>query len=269
MKYWRKYNGTIIPKRPPHVLVSDSEIEIKTFIKSESAFFARWVSEFDVSTESEFWYIINDTPMNILDYASKVRNEIRRGLKEFNVELINSDYLLDYGYAIYIAAFNNYKADLLPKTEAEFKTELLSELGVWEYWGVIRGGVMVAYCKVKIFKDCCEYSSIKFHPKYLKLHPSAALIYTMNHSYLNDRGFKYVNNGSRSLYHVTNFPNFLMKKFKFRKAYCNLQIMYSPWVAFALKIIYPFRFVLKYFNNKFIDRIKVLIKHEEIRRSFI
>ncbi len=269
MENWRKYNGTIIPKAPPHAFITESENEIKKLIKSQSAFFARWVSDFDISEKTDFWYIINDTPMVILDYTSKVRNEIRKGLKEFSVELITRDYLLNYGYEIYDAAFNGYITDLTPKTKDEFEKELLSARGEWEYWGVIKEGVMVAYCKTKIFEDCCEYSSIKLHPKFLRLHASAALIYTMNQSYLNDRGFKYINNGSRSLHHATNFSSFLIKKFKFRKAYCHLHIIYSPWVSTILKISYPFRFLLKYFNNKFVNKIKVLIKHEEIRRSFL
>ena len=269
MDNWRKYNGTIIPIGPPHILVTDSDNEIKTLIKSQSAFFARWVTDFDVSEETDFWYIINDSPMVLLDYDSKARNEIRRGLKECSVGLITLDYLLDYGYEIYAAAFNSYKTDLRPKTEAEFKTELLSETGEWEYWGVIKDGVMIAYCKARIFKDCCEYYSIKLHPEFLKSRPSEVLIYSMNQSYLNDRGFKYINNGSRSLHHATNFPSFLIKKFKFRRAYCHLHIIYAPWVFFAVKIIYPFRFMLKYFNNKFVNKLQVLIKHEEISRSFI
>ena len=82
MENWRKYNGTIIPKAPPHAFITESENEIKKLIKSQSAFFARWVSDFDISEKTDFWYIINDTPMVILDYTSKVRNEIRKGLKD-------------------------------------------------------------------------------------------------------------------------------------------------------------------------------------------
>ena len=41
--------------------------------------------------------------------------------------------------------------------------------------------------------------STKFHPKYLKYRPSDSFQFTsMNRYYLNDRKFKYVNNGTRS-----------------------------------------------------------------------
>ena len=55
MSEWRKYNGTIIPKAPPHAFITESENEIKKLIKSQSAFFARWTSDFDCANKTDFW----------------------------------------------------------------------------------------------------------------------------------------------------------------------------------------------------------------------
>ena len=78
MKEWRKYNGAIIPNLPPHISVNNTEKEIKKFIKKSNAFFARWESDFDCDNRTDFWFVINQTPMEMEDYDSKTRNKIRK-----------------------------------------------------------------------------------------------------------------------------------------------------------------------------------------------
>ena len=119
-----------------------------------------------------------------------------------------------------------------------------------------------------IIENYAEYRSTKFHPKYLKYRPSEALIYSMNKNYLNDRKFKYVNNGTRSISHKTNFPSFLIKKFKFRKAYCKLNIVYSNKIKYIIKALYPFKNIFRFFNIGPIRQVNILLKQEEIVRSF-
>ena len=55
---------------------------------------------------------------------------------------------------------------------------------------------MIGYSQNKIINNYCDYSTIKFHPNYLKFYLSyVKLFYTMNQYYLNEREFKYVNDG--------------------------------------------------------------------------
>ena len=85
-KNWRKYHGALIPLSPPHQLVSESNIEINNLVKSNNSFFARWTSEFDCNKITPFWHVINDIPMQSEDYSAKTRNQIRRGLKTFEIK---------------------------------------------------------------------------------------------------------------------------------------------------------------------------------------
>ena len=105
-------------------------------------------------------------------------------------------------------------------------------------------------------------------PNYLKLYPSYALFYTMNQYYLDEKRFDYVNDGARSISHETNIQEFLIKKFKFRKAYCNLNIIYSPKIKFILSIIYPFKSIISLLKFGPFVKINILINQEEIRRSY-
>ena len=48
----------------------------------------------------------------------------------------------------------------------------------------------------------------------------------------------YVYNNERNIVHETNFPEFLIKYFGFRKAYCHLHMVYNPIVSIYIYILY-------------------------------
>ena len=269
LENWRKYNGTIIPHLPPDNIIKDSINSIRNFIKSNNAWFARWASDFDCKDKTEFWYIIQDKSLGIEDYSANRRNQIRKGLKHCSVKLVDRDEIINKGYSPYCSAFSGYDTHEKPLSREQFVHTLNSFDSNTDYWGIFNKEEMIGYSINIIFEDYCDYTSIKLHPEFLKLYPSYALIYTMNNYYLDDRNFRYVNNGSRSLSHNTNIQSFLLNKFKFRKAYCKMNIIYSPFIALAIKFIFPLRFIIKNFNNKFANRLLVLIRHEKIRRSFL
>jgi len=266
MNNWRKYNGALIPTTPPHIEVDATNIEQK--IQEEVSYFARWTSNFDQNEETEFWYVICDEKLEILDYSKNTRNQIRRGLRNCEVMIIDKKTVLKEGFESYNAAFLRYNTNLDPKSEEEFCQEIESLGKEWEFWGIYYNEKMIGYSQNKIIGDYCDYSTIKFNPDYLSHYPSYALFYTMNHHYLNERNFRYVNDGARSISHETNIQNFLIQKFKFRKAYCKLNIIYSSKVKFLLSIIYPFKSVLLLLTFGPFSKINILINQEKIRRSY-
>ena len=127
---------------------------------------------------------------------------------------------------------------------------------------------LVAYSQNIIENDSVNYSTIKFHPSYLKLYPSYALFFQMNDYYLNQKDFLYVNDGAKSLSHQTNIQDFLIQKFKFKKAYCRLHVAYRWDVGLVVKFLYPFRSIIKDSKNSSLEKIELLLKHEEIRKSY-
>ena len=90
----------------------------------------------------------------------------------------------------------------------------------------------------------------------------------MTDYYLTNLKLKYVTGGTRSMSHDTNIQKEYLRKFKYRKAYCKLNIIYSPTVKALLKIIFPIKGMFYIFNTKFTSKIQTLIEHEKIRRSF-
>lgn len=271
MKGWRKYNGALVPLTPPHIEVDINGIEKK--IKEENVFFARWTSNFDCAEKTEFWYVICDKFITIDKLSRNTRNNLRRGLKRCEVKKVTHQFIMENAYPIYREAFDNYQGHLKPDTEDEFLNEysLYNDESVWDFWAVFENtsSKLIAFSRNKIEYNQCELCTTKFHPRYQrKYYPSEALFYTMNQYYLDEKNFKYVNDGARSISHETNIQEFLMQKFKFRKAYCKMHLAYHKNIKIIVRLIFPFRFVLLRLNFGLFKKLNVLISQEKILRSY-
>jgi hypothetical protein len=265
MTNWRKYNGAIIPLSPPHIEVDTNGIETK--IKSKNVFFARWTTNFDQQEKSKFWYVIHDTPMIIDDYSKNTRSKIRRGLKRCKVKLVSKDEIKQFGFTSYSKAFLRYETNISPKNQEDFKREIDDLEGKWHFWAIYNSdNLIIGYSQNRITDNYCDYSTIKFHPDFLNLYSSYALFYTMNQYYLNEKEYKYVNDGARNMLHDTNIQSFLISKFKFRKAYCKLHVKYSPLIQRVVNIIFPFRIVLSLVKFGLFKKVSVVLHHEYIVR---
>ena len=261
---WRKYNGAIIPLQPPHVEVQESINEIQQIIEDANVLFARWISDFDCKKDSDFWYIINDTPMSMQDYSKNTRNQIRKGIKNFKINIIDRSIIEEEGYDIYTKSFKSNNTLFKMKSKEFFLKELVGE---WEFWGVYFEDTLIGYSQNKVTRDYCDYSTIKIEPSYRGRYPSYALFFLMNKYYLNEKKLTYVSDGARSMVHKSNIQDFLIKKFKFRKAFCFLHVLYSPKIKILINILYPFRNVFWKINLSFFQKIAVVLTQEEIIRK--
>ncbi len=266
---WRKYNSAMIPLSAPHVEVLTSEKEIKELIVNNNAFFARWTSNFDCTEETDFWYIIKDKCDGLEELSSNTRKSIRKGLKNVDVRLVSSEVIIKDGYEVYESAFKRYINKHSMKTKAQFTGEINTLLGNWDFWGVFNNeGKLIGYSQNRLREGFCDYSTTKFHPDYLKLRMSDVLFYTMTDYYLNELKLKYVCGGTKSILHETNIQKEYIRKFKFRKAYCQLHVTYAPFIQLVVRLLYPFKSLLK--KMKFIvpQRVTAILSQEEIRRSY-
>ncbi len=235
---WREYQRMVTPLGPAILDYSIIEDEAKYLLSQFSkALLVRWTDGFNNYSQSEEWYaVILDKFYDLDELSSKNRSEIRRGLKNCTVEMVDAKFIAENGYDVFISAFDRYKGVKVPKiTREEFKKQklVLDRFGdIVHFWGVFYKGELIAYSENYVYENIeASYSTIKFHPDYLKLYPSYALIYTMNKYYLKDNKFEYVNDGFRNILHQTNIQGFLMEKFRFRKAYTGLYIFYRTYLS--------------------------------------
>jgi hypothetical protein len=268
MRNWRIYNRSLIPSISPEILITDSIDRIKDTIKEENLFFARWVTNFDCIRETGFWYVINDTLLTIDDYSRNTRSKIRRGLNNFSVKEICFNENLEACYEIYCEAFDSYNTLEKCMSILEFKSFILSRIRNKEFLGLYdKNNRLEAFCVIIIYKNSCELSTIKFRPSSLKRYSGYCLYYTLNKRFLSQKRFRFINNGSRSLLHKTNVHNFLIEKFKYRRAFCDLHICYNNYLRIIVIIIFPLRSLLRIFSSRKLEKINAVLFQEEIHRN--
>ena len=270
---WKKYHGALIPNVAPNVEINLTKEESKELLKKTNAYFLRYISEWDTKNNSEFWFVIKDGKEDLDFYKSKIRNQIKKGLKNCIVKKVSNEEIAQKGYEVYKKAFDNYNTTLSLSSQNKFYEDTINNHN-YDFFAVYSKkedntiDKMIAYSSNLIENNSCNYKTIKFDPDYLNLYPSYALIYEMNLYYLNQLSLDFVNDGARSISHDTNIQDYLIYKFNFRKAFCRLNIDYRKDIALIVKILFPFRNIIKNINSKMTNKISALLLQEEIRRSY-
>ncbi len=268
---WYIYQGALLPNVSPHYEINLSYKEQKELLKISKALFLRYTNEWDRNS-GEFWYVIKDQKEELESYNSNNRRKIRKGLKNCIVKKVSNNIIARNGYDVYKNAFLNYKTESSLIKEEYFKESILNAIGN-DFWAVYKkeeDGIekMIAYSQNIIGNKSVNYSTIKFHPKYQRLYSSYALFFEMNKYYIDVKNFLYVSDGARSISHDSNIQNFLIDKFKFRKAFVKLNVSYRWDVKLAVVLLYPLRGIISKIEHSFFNKISIILKQENIRRSF-
>ena len=275
---WEYYNHALVPTLPPHIdpdisWMKDSD-RWKEYAGGKMPLFARWVSNFDCTEETEWWCIIKDTPFDIMSLKSNRRSLITRGLKRVDVKVIIPADYAEQMSNILVKEWKYYddsyeEGNDRQKLTDDFKKLTMKNLGNAEYLGAFLKDTdtMIGYAIYNLFDDWIEYSVVKTDPEYLNTQVNAALAYFGVERYMR-LGIKYIHGGWRTVIHESNYQEYLMKNFEFRKAYCKLHIQYRPLMQIAVNVLYPLRGMIKNVKNKWIYTVWCALQQEEIRRTF-
>lgn len=271
IKGWKYYNHAVIQTSAPHEKPDISPIYDRSIwkVRGGTPLLARWTTDYDCGYETNWWYVIKDTPFDIDALKAKRRYEINKGRKYFVVKDIKPCNFPDELYQITIAAYSQWPEKYRPHIDEKiFKDGIIG----WDA-NVVLGAFstesneLCGYAILNETKCCAEFSVLRVKPEAEHLAVNAAIVAGILDKY-NDRlsdGF-YINDGSRSIRHETAFQDYLEKYFGFRKAYCKLNIKYRFPIGMAVKVLYPFR---KYINKEssFGSLISGVLMMEEISRS--
>lgn len=271
---WKYYNHAVIPTCAPHEQANLDVIEngVVWKIDGGTPLLARWTSDYDCKEETSWWYIIKEAPFCVDEFSAKRRKNIRQSLKKCYVKKIDAIEKCEDIFEVYTAAFSKYKkADNLMSYQEFRKKCIENQKEGLEYWGGFRveDDSCIGYMVVEIHKDYVETCVAKYHPDYLNERVSDAIHYTILDYYLNGVEKKYVSSGTRNINHITNAQKYKIENFGFRRAYCRLNIEYNPVVKPFVKILYPFRKLIKKldFNTRIHEVISVLNMEEIARQS--
>ena len=272
---WKYYNHAAVPTCPPHETPDVSPVETGDIWKMDGKpLLARWTTDFDCGYETNWWYVIKDTPFDMGELKAKRRYEINKGNKNFHVKEINPQEWVEDIYAVAMAAYATYPKSYRPNvSQDQFVSNVLS----WNFYKVY-GALSVdddALCgyaclnKRNLDGNCINFTFMKAIPDKERFGLNAAMVNKIladHKDFLNAGG--YICDGARSINHETAFQDYLEKYFGFRKAYCKLHIKYNPKIKPLLKMVYPFRSILRGLDQiKIVHQINSVIKMEELVRK--
>jgi len=227
--------------------------------------FARWVSNWDCGFDTGFYCEILDHHFNIDALKAKRRYEINYGNKFFYTRQISCDEV-EMMYDAYLGSLAGYKNAKTEDKESfckgwkyEIEKKQVALIGVFHK----EDGVL------------CGYAHCIDHGKYIPISSFKTMVTEeknrVNHALMNGvceyykeklESGSYLCDGYRNVLHETAFQDWLEKYFQFRKAYCQLNIVYRPIVKVVVKILYPIRSLLKHFK-----KVYALLLMEELARQ--
>ena len=211
--------------------------------------------DFDCEEKTDFWYLIKDSFGGMDEHSQNERKKLRHAFRSFDFKLIDIGLVRQKAFPIVKATFDDYRVSDRDMTEDVFHKYLDDcTRSNYDFWGAFDKETLdlVGFCAVRVFENSCEYGLIGFAPRYKHnaTYPYYGYFYKMNEYYLKEKGFKYVADGARSVTEHSDIQPFLEKNFKFRKAYCKLNIRYKWWFGAIVKVLLPFRNVIGNRNVK-------------------
>lgn len=276
---WEYYNHALVPTTAPHIVPDTSWMnnrkKWRELADGKYPLFARWITDFDCEEETEWWCLIKDAPFDMMSLKSNRRSLITRGLKRVDVKVIVPSEYAEQMANILIKAWKSYDKSYTEgndrrKLTEEFEKITEETLGNTEYLGAFLKDTdtMIGYSIYNLYEDWIEYSVVKTDPEYLNTQVNAALAFYGLERYMKP-DIKYILGGYRTMVHDSNYQDYLLKNFGYRKAYCRLHIRYRWWMRMLVFILYPFQNILnKFSENKLVYQICCTLRQEEIHRTF-
>jgi hypothetical protein len=254
----------------PHVNKALQLADARMIVIKHRALFIRWEDGFDLLSTGEWWHVIKDKRENFDALSRNTRSKVRRGAKLFEPKLTGREEILSEGYEVYRSAFDRYQTFEEMLSEQAFEQAITDLPAETEFWAVRKqgNGQMVAFSENLVRDSACFYNTMWFQPDALQGYAGYLLIHEMNKHYLNERGLHYVSDGARNISHQTNVHEFLEQKFKFRRAYARLRVVYFPGMGILVKLLYPFRKMFNHRSAPLLQKIAVVLEQERIRLAY-
>ncbi len=222
---------------------------------------------FDCLHETCFWNLVKDQFGGLDELSGNTRKKVRRSLEKLDFRRIDNSLIKQSGYPILKATRADYAVTNRISNIHTFEAYLRwCEKKHYDYWGVFdrTNGTFIGFCANRLWTEACEYGLAAILPKYKRkcsAYPYYGLFYSMNQYYLQERGFRYVTDGTRSITEHSEIQDFLIDKFHFRKSYCDIAIHYCRWMKMAVAMLYPIRKIIT------LPRIRAILNMEAMRRE--
>lgn len=244
MKY-KLYKHAWVFDGAPHLELKMTAADSQRLL-AEGGWLIRNTYAFDFPTPTPFWYVIKDSFGGMEELHTKMRNQVRKSQQAFDYRIIDKDTLLNQGYSIYCKAVGHYRIRTAVPSLPDFKQRILDASEDTDLWGAFDKTTkqLSAFAINKVQDNMCEYQTLKALPEAVNSYVYYGLIHAMNAYYLGEKRLRYVCDGARSITEHSNIQPFLLNKFRFRKAYCRLTIIYKKPFGTLIRLFVPLRKII-------------------------
>lgn len=271
---WYDYQGFMMPAYLPHCTPSIAEKTAEKVLALSGRPFVRWSADFGINQKTQWWYVLRTKPWHLQQASRNTRSKIRRGMKRFTTRVVSPLEIRKQGYKLCLLAEQRYdrKGFVIPEEKFNRNIEVAGKYSdVFEFYGVYEGDSLVGFSENYIQNEAVFLEKIWYAPADLSHYSSYVFIQGILEHYLNERKFKYVLDGSRSIHHKTNIQDYLINVFGFTKTYAKLNVIYDKKFNVLVKAAYPFSGVFKGMskntNSAFGNTTSAILKQEYIRRA--
>ena len=133
IKGWKYYNHAAVPSVSPHEEPDLTPVEnrnIWNITGKSTPLLARWTTEFDCGYETNWWYVIKDTPFDISALKAKRRYEVNKGKKNFEVKEIVAIQFAEKLFEVTLDAYSGWPEKYRPDIEKDGFIESVKK----KYW---------------------------------------------------------------------------------------------------------------------------------------
>ena len=261
---WMKYCGALIPASAMPVYAGVARDEARRALKQTRSLFLRHATS-PIEAETDWWHMVCRR-YEFQSMSGNTRSKIRRGLKRLEIRQVTPAWLAESGYDCHVRSYERYEK-ASPQTRQQFQRFLRSLDGrsLFDVWACSAGGELLGYIICLREEDGVFLHTVDITPAGLRAYGAYAMIHLILEHYVNEKRIP-VSNGTRSIAHATDMQEFL-RKFGFAREYSDLRVIYRPDVELIVRLLYPFRNILRRWEGiALVHRISSVLFQEEIVR---
>jgi hypothetical protein len=230
--YWFDAGPHCFQAFPYHWVIEPTEMELRKLLLTHNTFALRYSTALDAASGAISYHAVYDQPdYELASLDRRTRQNIRKGLRNCQVEPIPFEQLAEHGYGLELdTACRQGRQPPMTKGEWEQRYLAAGELPGFEAWGALVDGRLVATLLSFQMDDCCELISQQCHGDYLNDRVNNALSFVVTQTMVNRPGIQSI---FYSLQSLDAPPS--VDTFKFRMGYTpkpvRQRVVFHPWLA--------------------------------------
>jgi len=229
--YWYDAGRMILQAFPYHWRIQPSESELQDLMLKHSALALRYSAPLESTVGKVSYHVVLSPPYNMDVLKTSVRNRLKKGLRECQVEKIPFSRLASEGWELQKNTLKR-QGRLSSMRQSEWERICLSADGLedFEAWGAIVNGKLAASIIVNRIDDVYYIPYAQSHSDYFRLYVNNALLYTACHDILARDGISEIFGSLDSLDAPESVSNFKLNM-GFTAKPVRQRVVFSPWTA--------------------------------------